>query len=55
MKHKGKMEMICYGGLAFRDETDLKAWTDTSLPTTKLFGLFIDVYSFLERIVSAKG
>ena len=50
--HKGKNNVVTVGSLCFKSERDLLAWSRDNLPCGFPFGDFIDVYSFLERIVS---
>ena len=54
MQNNDRVEVITYGGLCLRDEVDVTGWMTTNLPPSFPFGLYVDSYSFLERIVSTK-
>ena len=45
-------QVIRIGRFTFKDQHELHAWCTTHLPSRFPFGAFIDVYSFLERVVS---
>jgi len=42
-------------GVPFNDEQDLKVWVEQELPSSFPFGCFVDIYSFLDRILQTSG
>lgn len=43
---------VSFGGFTWNNHEELHAWAQTHLPADMPFGAFVDVYSFLERVVS---
>ena len=42
--------MIEISGIIFKSLEDTAAWAESNLPSSLPFGVFVDVYCFLERV-----
>ena len=55
LQRPDKSRGVEIGGIPFFDEDDVHAWASVNLPTSLPVGCFVDVYSFLDRILQSTG
>ena len=55
MLRKEYSKAIDIGGTSFGGEDDIEIWVGKYLPPTNLFGWFVNIYSFLNRILASNN
>jgi len=53
--HKEDSKAIDIGRTSFGGEDDVEIWVEKCLPPTNPFGYFVDIYSFLNRILASNN